>query len=182
MTNLFIYDFDDTLFPSFCYVKHIIKSNNYELFLNIDNIIYELLYYSHSLGQIIILSDGDSSWLREVISHLPKTKRFINKNIPLLSTVVYYANKNRYNVIEYKYNYIVNNINIRNYNQVLLLGDGPSERLASEKLMKKYNNIKHIEFINQPSIKEWFNEIKFMIEHLMDIINVKEKKIYLSFK
>lgn len=178
--NLFIYDFDDTLFPSYCYVKHIINYNDFRIFLSLDNIIYDLLKYTYSLGHIIILSDGDSSWLKEVIGHLPKTKKFINDNIPIISTVVYYADRNRQDVLNYKYNYIVNNIKIKNYKNVLLIGDGPSEKNASEKLMKKYNNIKHIEFKFQPTLKEWINEIKFFYNNLLDIIKLKEKKFYLN--
>lgn len=180
MTNLFIYDFDDTLFPSFCYVKHIINYNDFQLFLTIDQIIFDLLEYTHSLGHIIILSDGDSGWLREVVSHLPKTKKFINNNIPVISTVIYYADRNRKDVINYKYDFIVNNININNYKNVLLIGDGPSEKNASIKLMKNFNNIKHIEFKYQPLLNEWISEIKFFYNNILNIINANEKQFYLS--
>lgn len=180
MTNLFIYDFDDTLFPSYCYVQHIIDYNDVKIFLTLDKIIFKLLTYTYTFGHIIILSDGDSGWLREVISHLPKTKKFINEYIPVLSTVIYYAERNRDKVIEYKYDYIKNNIEISKYKKVLIIGDGPSERYASEKLMKEYKNIKHIEFIYQPLLKDWIREINFFYNNLKKIISVKEKKFYLS--
>ena len=180
MTNLFIFDFDDTLFPSYCYVNHSLKYNDIELFLKIDLIIFNLLTYVSSYGKIIILSDGDSGWLKEVISHLPNTKKFIRHNIPVLSTVVYYSELNRKDVINYKYNFIINNIKIRNHKQIILVGDGPSEKLASQKLMKQFNNIKHVEFMYQPTLNDWKNEIMFLYNNLIEILNVKERNIILT--
>ena len=90
METLIIYDFDDTLFPSEAYVSHSISSNDNILFDEIDTIIYTTLMKSLSIGQVIILSDGDSSWLKELLSHIPKSRELIKDNIPVVSTVVHY--------------------------------------------------------------------------------------------
>lgn len=178
MNNLIIYDFDDTLFPSYSYVSHILKIQNVKAFQIIDDLIYELLEYSLTFGDVMILSDGDIGWLYEVLSHIPKTNKLIDEKIPLISTVVYYEDLFRKDVHLYKLNYIRENINIDDYDVILNIGDGQNELRASIELFKEYGNkIKHISLIYRSSLKEWKEEnIKLKNELVKDLINSDKQK------
>ena len=145
MNNLIIYDFDDTLFPSFSYVMHMIDFNDVEAFNEIDNIMFELLKYSLSIAEVIIISDGDIGWLLEILNHLPKSFKLINDQIEIVSTVNYYSHLFRKNVNEYKLNYILENINIREYDNIINIGDGKNELYATTSINEIFGNkIKHI--------------------------------------
>lgn len=178
MNNLIIYDFDDTLFPSYSYVSHILKIQNVKAFQIIDDLIYDLLEYSLTFGDVMILSDGDIGWLYEVLSHIPKTNKLIDERIPLISTVVYYEDLFRKDVHLYKLNYIKENINIDDYDVILNIGDGQNELRASIELFKEYGNkIKHISLIYRSSLKEWKEEnIKLKNELVKDLINSDKQK------
>ena len=100
--KLIIYDFDDTLFPSYPYVKHLL---NYDLiFKDIDDQIYLLLSYSLTLADdVIILSDGDTNWINSILDHLPKTKVLIDKHIKIVSTIIFYADLYRANLPHFRF-------------------------------------------------------------------------------
>src|SRR5574344_1616782 len=163
MNNLIIYDFDDTLFPSFSYVMHMIDFNDVEAFNEIDNIMFELLKYSLSIAEVIIISDGDIGWLLEILNHLPKSFKLINDQIEIVSTVNYYSHLFRKNVNEYKLNYILENINI---------GDGKNELFASISINEMFEDkIKHIELIYESSYDEWKYQMLKMKEFIEIMIN-----------
>ena len=82
---LFIYDFDDTLFPSFDYTNNK-QYNNYKWKL-LDDKIFIILYNSLIIGNVIILSDGMPLWINNILSFLPKTCKLINNYINVFSTI-----------------------------------------------------------------------------------------------
>lgn len=175
--KLIIYDFDDTLFPSYPYVKHLL---NYDLiFKDIDDQIYLLLSYSLTLADdVIILSDGDTNWINSILDHLPKTKVLIDKRIKIVSTIIFYADLYRANLPHYKYNYINNEIDLKRYDMIINVGDGVHEEYASYKLQYRYP-IRHVKFLYQPSYEEWLDEMSIIQDVLKDIT---DKKInYYSF-
>ena len=93
LANIFILDWDDTLFPTFwVQSKNInIKDNEtyetYKLyFIELDKQILSFLTILNSIGDIYIVSNAGMSWLTNTIAILPNTKQFIeNNNISVLS-------------------------------------------------------------------------------------------------
>ena len=175
MNNLIIYDFDDTLFPSFSYVMHMIDFNDVEAFNEIDNIMFELLKYSLSIAEVIIISDGDIGWLLEILNHLPKSFKLINDQIEIVSTVNYYSHLFKQNVNEYKLNYILENINIGDYDNIINIGDGKNELFASISINEMFEDkIKHIELIYESSYDEWKYQMLKMKEFIEIMLNTNE--------
>ena len=180
MSNLIIYDFDDTLFPSFSYVMHMIDFNDIEVFKEIDNIMFEVLKYSLSIGEVIIISDGDIGWLLEILNHLPKSFKLINDQIEIVSTVNYYSHLFRKNVNEYKLNYILENINLNDYDTIINIGDGKNELFASMSINEMFEDkIKHIALIYESSYDEWKYQMLKMKEFIEILLNTNET--YLTF-
>ena len=84
LANIFILDWDDTLFPTFwVQSKNInIKDNEtyetYKLyFIELDKQILSFLTILNSIGDIYIVSNAGMSWLTNTIAILPNTKQFI---------------------------------------------------------------------------------------------------------
>lgn len=180
MSNLIIYDFDDTLFPSYSYVNHTINFND-EVFNEIDNIMFELLNYSLSIAEVKIISDGDIGWLLEILGHLPKTFKLINDQIEIVSTVNYYSHLFRKNVNEYKLNYILENINICEYDNIINIGDGNNELYATTSINKMFGNkIKHIQWIYESSYDKWKYQMLNMKEFIEIMLSTNET--FLTFK
>lgn len=180
MNNLIIYDFDDTLYPSYSYVKHTINFND-EVFNEIDNIMFELLNYSLSIAEVKIISDGDIGWLLEILGHLPKTFKLINDQIEIVSTVNYYSHLFRKNVNEYKLNYILENINICEYVNIINIGDGKNELYASMSINEMFGNkIKHIQLIYESSYDKWKCQMLNMKEFIEIMLSTNET--FLTFK
>lgn len=178
MDKLIVYDFDDTLFPSYPYVMHLISVQNVKLFKLIDDIISAVLSYSCSIADVMILSDGDSSWLKEVLSHLPKSKKIIKEKVSLISTVVFYSERHRLDVMMYKYYYLSQEIDLKKYSMIINIGDGVNELRASNMLKNDYN-IKHIKLYHQPVLSEWVYEMNNIIKAIEFMI--KDKETYYEF-
>lgn len=180
MSNLIIYDFDDTLFPSYSYVNHTIIFND-EVFNEIDNIMFELLNYSLSIAEVKIISDGDIGWLFEILGHLPKTFELIHNQMEIVSTVNYYSHLFRKNVNEYKLNYILENINICEYDNIINIGDGNNELYATTSINKMFGNkIKHIQLIYESSYDKWKYQMLNMKEFIEIMLSTNET--FLTFK
>ena len=180
MSNLIIYDFDDTLFPSYSYVNHTIIFND-EVFNEIDNIMFELLEYSLSIAKVKIISDGDIGWLFEILGHLPKTFELIHNQMEIVSTVNYYSHLFRKNVNEYKLNYILENINIREYDNIINIGDGKNELYATTSINEIFGNkIKHIQLIYESSYDKWKYQMLKMKEFIEIMLSTNET--FLTFK
>ena len=115
---LFIYDFDDTLFPSFDYTNNK-QYNNYKWKL-LDDKIFIILYNSLIIGNVIILSDGMPLWINNILSFLPKTCKLINnyinvKHIKMLKKPSFYQLIYELILLNKNINYFINNDNNKEF-------------------------------------------------------------------
>lgn len=182
MSFLIVYDFDDTLFPSESYVMHAFRSNNITIMNEIDNLMSELLNKSLNIGDVMILSDGDSSWLKEILSHLPKSRETIHNRIPIISTIVRYEKWHR-KLIEHYKSFFMATTDLKSYTNIVNVGDGQHEKMATNSLRKLYptKKIKHISFIYKPSYRQWKKQMQYMINKQLltnDNMNIELKSVF----
>jgi hypothetical protein len=100
LTNVFIIDWDDTLFPTSWVNKNNIKINdesikNYKLyFLELDKTITNLLESLDKVGDVYIVTNASISWIKSCLTILNITRQFIIRhNIRIVSARDIYANK-----------------------------------------------------------------------------------------
>lgn len=85
LTNIFIIDWDDTLFPTNWVTKNNIditnidSYNKYKLFfIELDNILSNVINSLNKLGNVFIVSNASISWIRNCLTILPYTNKLIN--------------------------------------------------------------------------------------------------------
>ena len=106
---------------------------------------------------------------------MPKSFKLINDQIEIVSTVNYYSHLFRKNVNEYKLNYILENINIGDYDNIINIGDGKNELFASISINEMFEDkIKHIELIYESSYDEWKYQMLKMKEFIEIMLNTNE--------
>lgn len=173
---LFIYDFDDTLFPSYNYTFE--KQFNNKQWVMLDNIIYSILYNSLSIGKIIILSDAMELWINTILNNLPKSNNLIKDNITIFTTNKYLI-KYQYNFTYlYKYQILRKLINKYNFKYIVNIGDGYNEYIATLLLHKNFNiNITHIKMLKKPSFYQLYNEL-IILNNNINLMNNDNNKEY----
>lgn len=183
---LFIYDFDDTLFPSFNYtIEKYYTKHKWNM---LDNKIYLILYNSLLIGHVIILSDAMSNWINNILSNLNKTRDLINNYIKIYTTTdLMMKYKFKYPLF-YKYEkikYILNYYLFNNINCIINIGDGNNEYIATLLIHKNFNNINltHIKMLKKPNFNQLIQELSILnnnINKLLCCKNNKEFFFYLS--
>lgn len=178
---LFIYDFDDTLFPSFNYSNE--RQYNNQKWKLLDEKIYLLLYNSLLIGKVIILSDGMINWINSILNNLPKTNKLINDNIYIITTndlilkykykhYIFYKYEKLRNLLSNKFKYIIN------------IGDGCHEYIASALLYKNFNfKITHIKMLKKPDFYQLYEELNILNKNINNILSYNNKELFfkLSF-
>lgn len=173
---LFIYDFDDTLFPSYNYTLN--KQFNDKQWNMLDNIIYSILYNSLLIGKIIILSDAMEIWINTILNKLPKSNNLIKNNISIFTTGKYLI-KYQFNFTHfYKYQILKKIINKYDFKYIINIGDGFNEYIATLLLHKNFNiNITHIKMLKKPSFFQLYNEL-VILNNNINLMNNNVNKEY----
>ena len=192
LMNIFIIDWDDTLFPTSWVKKYKIKDyEKYNLyFLELDKTVKTLLEKIYKMGNIYIVSNATITWIKKGLNNLQLTKEFIEKNdIEIISARDIYSNKN---IIpnEWKKNIFKNIIDMcinenneydknNTYLNIMSLGDADFEYIALVKLHNYLNNIKYdnyflknIRFIENPTFNSLIEQIEITS---CNITNISKK-------
>ena len=193
LETYFFLDWDNTVYPSsFCNKNAInVKKNddfeNYKLFfIELDNTIYNILEKLNSLGIIYIITNASLTWVRQCISVLKNTKKFIMINkIRIISARDIYFKittdplqwkiKTFQNVIDI----IMKNNNNNHILNIISIGDSTFEYDSllnlDNYLQKKYNNnnylLKSIKFIDEPSFEEIIDQLNVLFKNIEVISN-----------
>jgi hypothetical protein len=183
--TLIIFDWDDTLLPTTWIIKEgflmnyakVLTPEETTLFDNVSISVLKLLQTAQELGHTIIITNSQSGWLEESIG------RFMPRLIPILSTLdIRYARTmfEKDNVglpdiwkrkmfeieVDNMFGSDTSNI-IRN---VVSIGDGYSERLATASLRTKNTYAKNIKFYDIPGPNDTIKQVDFMIYSLKEIV------------
>ena len=144
-----IFDFDDTLFPTFYWVKNLLRRGLSEhesiLFEKLDTAIVHILELALSRTKhSYIVSNGSLAWIKEACNDfLPKTNNFIFKEnrIEVISARDLYERQDSRNPIVWKmkvFENIQGKFNKDTKIQLMSIGDGIPEIYASNFVAKKY--------------------------------------------
>jgi hypothetical protein len=153
--TLFIFDWDDTLYPTSWKDKR--KNKNYDLCL-LDEKICSFIQKIISFGKISIISNASLSWIKDTMNHIPKTKKIIkNNNIHIFSARDKYESK--YKLDDWK-KYAFRNFikrKMRSFIQnIFSIGDGIYEHNALLSLhdVNYINNNERIMYLKSIKLKE----------------------------
>jgi hypothetical protein len=189
LTNIFIIDWDDTLFPTNWVTKNNIDITNAEsynkyklFFIELDNILSNVINSLNKLGNVFIVSNASLTWIKNCLSILPYTNKLINAfRINLISARDNYFIKNpeginseKSSIIDWKIscfqdvlvnvlNSIAGKFNEKNYLNIISIGDANYEYVA---LMNLDNFFK----INKLDINYLLKNIKFIEKPEFNII------------
>ena len=180
LTNIFIIDWDDTLFPTNWVTKNNIDINDSEsynkyklFFIELDNILSNVINSLNKLGNVFIVSNASLTWLKNCLAILPYTNKLVNAfGINVISARDNYFNNNlsinseRVSIMEWKItcfqdilinvlNSIAGKFNEKNYLNIISIGDANYEYVA---LM----NLNNFFEINKLDINYFLKNIKFI--------------------
>ncbi len=167
LTNIFIIDWDDTLFPTNWVTKNNIditdldSYNKYKLFfIELDNILSNIINSLNKLGNVFIVSNASLAWVKNCLSILPYTNKLVNAfGINIISARDNYFSQNsttpeKTSIMEWKIssfqdiivnvlNSIAGKFNEKNYLNIISIGDAEYEYVALINLDNffKVNNI-----------------------------------------
>lgn len=148
LTNLFIIDWDDTLFPTTWFNKNNIDFNNSEsyseyklYFLELDKTISMLLESLNKIGDIFIVTNANINWIKSCLVNLSLTRKtIINNNIRIVSARDSYSYNNTsptewkiltfQDIIEDIINKINKNIKPNTIINIISIGDAMYEYIA----------------------------------------------------
>lgn len=148
LTNLFIIDWDDTLFPTTWINKNNIDMTNsndlnkYKLYLlELDKTIGSLLESLNEVGDIFVVTNASINWIKTCLANLSITRGIIIKNkIRLVSARDTYSSSNSsptewkiltfQDIIEDVINKINKNIKPNTFINIISIGDAMYEYIA----------------------------------------------------
>ena len=194
MSNIFIIDWDDTLFPSTWVNQKNINLNNIEsvslyklYFIELDKTIFNFLEKLHNIGEIYIITNANIKWIKMCLMILDNTRKFIiNNNIRIVSARELYSKNIDIKFTEWKthtfrnvMNEILSKVNINNILNIISFGDANYEYMALINLdiffKNKYDKVnyllKSIKFIEKPDLNYIIDEINIINENLDMILN-----------
>lgn len=197
LTNIFIVDWDDTLFPTNWVTKNQIditninSINKYKLFfIELDKILAGLINHMNSFGTVYIISNASLSWLKNCLNILPGTRNIVMRNnIRLISARDIYSPKYQssmewkvscfQDVLSEVLNNLYGKINNSNYLNIMSFGDANYEYIALLNLDKffKLNNpninylLKNVKFMEKPDFNFIIDQISVLNKNLPIIVN-----------
>jgi hypothetical protein len=199
LSNIFIIDWDDTLFPTYW-----VNTNNIELtnklsvdsyklfFLELDKTIYKFLNKLNDIGDIYIVTNANIKWIKICLMVLNDTQNLIIKNnIRLVSARDMYSSNKNLNPTEWKtytFQNILNNIlndfednnnYDNNYLNIISFGDANYEYFALINLDSFFKNkdieinylLKSVKFIEKPEFNSIIEEIQIVELNLKLILD-----------
>jgi len=208
LTNIFIIDWDDTLFPTTWVIKNDIKLsstesvNNYKLyFLELDKTLSKFLESLNNVGDIYIVTNANLKWIKSCIYILPETQQvIINNNIRIISARDLYSDY-KLSPTEWKiytFQDILNDIVVKiknkmsknTYLNIVSFGDAMYEYMALVSLDSYFKDknekcinylLKNISFIEKPNFDNIIEQMQILSKNKNAILD-KISFIDIKFK
>lgn len=184
--SVVIFDWDDTLFPTFWVTKEYINilnldEENKEKFAKLDKLIYNIFNKLFLLKncKIIIVTNASVLWIDKCLKILLNTNK-IRNNIKIYSSRDKYQLKYPNNNAIWKKllfeNIIDEHYFLRNYNKnIISIGDAEYEYLSllnykfKNNISNNNNYIKLIKFIRKPTFDQLIGQLELLLIKIMDI-------------
>lgn len=177
MSNVFIFDWDDTILPnSYLLIKYKnILSIPRELiynskeFIDAENIIYELFEKTIKLGSVIIITNSEYGWVQL------SCQKFFPKVVPLLENILIISSRDRWEItfpnlyylwkwnsfFELFFNFPYKNIHI------ISIGDSNIEKNCTQKICSINNyTYKTLKLNERPNLELYVIQLKKCIEFI----------------
>jgi len=200
LTNIFIIDWDDTLFPTNWVTKNNIditdseSCNKYKLFfIELDNILSNVINGLNKLGNVFIVSNASLAWVKNCLAILPYTNKLVNAfGINVISARDnYLSNNSTGSIMEWKIssfqdilvnvlNSIAGKFNEKNYLNIISIGDAEYEYVALINLNSffKINKLdinyllKNIKFIEKPDFNILIEQLVILKKNIQTIVDI----------
>lgn len=200
LTNIFIIDWDDTLYPTTWVNKNSIDVSKTDLlqeyrvyFLELDKTISSLLESLNQVGDIWIVTNANLNWIKSCLTSLELTKKtIITHKIRIVSARDSYSTNNSsptewkiltfQDIMEDIIKKISKRIKPNTYINIISIGDAMYEYIALinlDNFIKTYTNkfLPNTQSNNQ--LKYFLKNIKFIekpdFDYVIDQMNVLEK-------
>lgn len=188
---IFVFDWDDTLFPtSWMSANNIKADDNFtnmnsfgwnnamqkydyysKYFTELDNHMYKLLKYATMIGKVIIITNASKEWILTTSAKLPNTRTIIDSSVIIISARDLYQYK--YDMPSWKMKAFNNELipHLNNANQIITFGDSHFEHqaLISLKSMISQNKLKVIRFIQSPEFNVVIDQLDILTRSLITI-------------
>lgn len=188
---LFIFDWDDTLYPTHWLLYNNIKINNKKdvgkyllYFQELDKLLLKLLQMASQNGSVIIITNANESWVSNSMKSLPKTANFIDENVKVVSARDIY--QDTHDIDDWKI--MTFNYSIYNYvnwaNQIVSFGDADYEHNALISLSRRYAPYKYLKLIRlmkEPTFDILLDQLNSIIRSLPQICKT-ENHMDLTFR
>lgn len=194
MSNKLIFiDWDDTLFPTDWIHTTDISLNNptdelIKLLQNLDIIVTDILLKMIQLGDVLIVTNGGSGWIKLCLSVLPTVKELVDNGIISITSArdlfELEHQKEQWKRLTFKMFFNEHLSDEKGDQHILSFGDSNDEHDAVMEL-KLYNKtddqnriIKSIKFKRQPDLNELFIQLETVRMLYEDIIHKNEDHIF----
>lgn len=168
--TMFIFDWDDTLFPTSWIDKNNRKTKRKNL-KTLDKILCSFVNNMQKYGKIKIVTNASSSWVNKTLKYIPDTQNILKEyNINIFSAYDKYGKK--YRTINWK-KYAFRNIVRREMHGSLMnifsIGDSEFEHyallsLAHTNYKEKIMYLKSIKLSYRPSYKRIIKQLQYLNE------------------
>lgn len=176
---LIIFDWDDTLFPTYWLLNNGINIDNAQdirnhiiYFKELDMTLTTLLKVALSIGKVIIITNANIEWLYLSKKVLPETSKLIDKRIQLISARDIYHHA--YTIADWKKNTFKNNIYgyVNWADQIISFGDAMYEYealIALRKYISPKKHLKTIKLVQSPSFDNLIDQLNVLSKSMNDI-------------
>ena len=189
--SIFIFDWDDTLFPTTYLIKEgIIKTNinnlseDIKVLLNtLEETCINILNLAINKGNVYIITNSSINWLNYSSDiYFPKLRTILDK-IEIISARDEYGYMNPANWKQKAFLKVAKNINTKLINNIICLGDSMLELEAAKNLASKFEDscLKTIKFKENPEIEDLIRQLN-LIEDKFNYIYSKAKNLSITIE
>lgn len=173
--TLIIFDWDDTLFPTYWTIQNNINLNNKQdqnkymvTFAKLDSILYQIFMKLSKQGQIVIVTNASAKWIIISSGMLPNTQKLLRNDILIVSARDAYQNQypNQMNIWKKKVfeNIASDYFKKKPLQNIISVGDAEYEFNALIDLYDKNSVInrkllKTVRFKKEPSFDELMDQL-----------------------
>ena len=176
-TNLIIYDWDDTLFPtSWVNTATTININNPQTYISffaeLDETLYNLLSNSLQHATVIIVTNATLSWIANSTAVLPKTQYLINNKIKTISAREIHQDEHPMNPYKWK-ELTFAKIGSTKYNNIISIGDADYEYQALLNMIPKRSDKSHykaIQLVHLPNYETVLDQVKVIRDSITNMV------------
>jgi hypothetical protein len=176
---LFIFDWDDTLFPTKWFIDNKINIDKREItekyilqFIELDNKLSILLTRAASIGTIIIVTNATKDWVLQSSKLLPNSSKILQRVATIVSARELYQDK--FEMADWKMKTF--NYNLLNYvtmaSQIITIGDSDFEHNALVSLAKLYykgKKLKTVRLSTSPTYEVVIDQLNVLSTSIVSI-------------